>query len=121
MSDLDLNDPTWWQQQEGEAHEAWLARTKERSDRETMWSNYEQYGDIVEEVLEGYRTADGEKLNKAEVIETVADWVYTEGQQAAEDREDELKSSPSETAELIAQTEDWKEYEPDDDDEEEGE
>jgi hypothetical protein len=98
----------WYQQQPGESEEAFYARVRERNDRESYLRDYQEYHDVIQAVLASYRAdEDGTRLDKQEVTKLVAAWIYDQREQAADEREEELKAESEQSAEEVATSEGW--------------
>lgn len=113
----DYNDPEWWSQAPGEDPAAWQARTSARSNQESYLRDYQEYSGVIDFIMESYRTEDGEELDQQEVTKLVSAWIYDQGVQAHEEKEEELKDDYESTAGEIASGESWVEYEPEEEEE----
>jgi hypothetical protein len=102
------DSPEWYQQQPGETEQAFYARINARSELESYWRDNREYSEVISEVMRSYRAdEDGTRLDEREVTKQVASWIYDQREQAADEKEEELKGDPEGSAGEVAASEGW--------------
>ena len=111
--DLKPGTVEWYQQQDDETEAEMQARIRQQSDLESWIRNENDYGAIADEIEGGYDTG----LHRRDLLEKISSWFFDQGEQASEERQEELQGEPMQTAGEIAANEGWSEKEEDEDDE----